>query len=51
MEPCTWLPRPQFSVDERVFVVLQYTESENAIETIRSFKRQFRVRGHHADKQ
>ena len=44
-------PRPQFSVDERVFMVLKYTETGNVLETIRRFKCSFRIRGHFADKQ
>ena len=46
-----WLHRPQFAVDKRVFVVLQYTECQNVMETIRSFKRQFRIKGNRADRQ
>ena len=34
-------PRPQFSVDERMFMVLNYTETENVLETITMFQRQF----------
>ena len=37
-------PRPQFSVDEHVFImfmVLKYTETGNILETIRRFQRQF----------
>ena len=34
-------PRPQFSVDEWVFMVLKYTESGNVLETIRRFQRHF----------
>ena len=34
-------PRPQFSVDERVFMVLNYTETENVLEIITRFQRQF----------
>ena len=33
--------RPQFSVDERVFMVLKYTETSNVLETVRRFQRQF----------
>ena len=42
-----WHPRPQFSVDERVFMVLKYTETVNVLETIRRLKRQFRKRNVH----
>ena len=34
-------PRPHFTVDERVFMVLKYTETGNLLETIRRFQRQF----------
>ena len=34
-------PKPQFSVDERVFMVLEYTETDKVLETIRRFQRQF----------
>ena len=34
-------PRPHFSVDERVFMVLKYTETGNVLETITRFQRQF----------
>ena len=34
-------PKPQFSVDERVFMVLKYTETGNVLQTIRKFQRQF----------
>ena len=33
-------PRPHFSVDERVFTVLKYTETRNVPETIRRFQKQ-----------
>ena len=33
--------RPQFSVDERVFMVLRYTDTGNVLETVRRFQRQF----------
>ena len=34
-------PRPHFPVDERVFMVLKYTETGNVLETIRRFQMQF----------
>ena len=40
-------PRPQFSVDEQVFMVLEYTETGNVLETIRRFQRQFPNRNVH----
>ena len=40
-------PRPHFSVDERVFMVLKYTETGNVLETIRRFQRQFPNRNVH----
>ena len=36
---CTKMVGAQFSVDERVFTVLKYTETGNVLETIRSFQR------------
>ena len=43
-------PRLQFSVDERVFMVLKYTETGNVLET-EGFKGSFWIRGRRADKQ
>ena len=40
-------PRPHFSVDERVFKVLKYTETGNVLQTIRRFQRQFPNRNVH----
>ena len=37
-----WLPRPQFLVDEQVFMVSQYIEFDNVLEANRRFQRQFR---------
>ena len=34
-------PRPHFSVDEQVFMVLKFTETGNVVETIRRFQRHF----------
>ena len=34
-------PKPQFSVDERVFMVLKYIETGNVLETFRRLERQF----------
>ena len=34
-------PSSHFPVDERVFMVLKYTETSNVLETIRRFQRQF----------
>ena len=33
-------PRPHFSVDERVFMVLKYTETGDVLKTIRKFQKQ-----------
>ena len=35
-------PRPQFSEDERVLIVLKCTETNIVVETTRCFQRQFR---------
>ena len=34
-------PRPQFSVDELVFIVLKYTETGKVLEAIGSFESKF----------
>ena len=34
-------PRPQFSVDEWVLMVLKYTETDSILKTIRRFQKQF----------
>ena len=33
-------PRPHFPVDERVFMMLKYTETTNVLEAIKRFQRQ-----------
>ena len=44
-------PIPQFSVVERVFMVLKYTETGSVLKQLKGFKGSFRIRGRRADKQ
>ena len=43
--------RPHFSEDERMFMVLKYTEIGNVLETIKRFQIQFPNQRTRADKQ
>ena len=44
--------RPHFSVDERIFMVLKYTEKPVMFwKQSKGFKGSFRIRGHRVDKQ